>query len=557
MRSPRAAACACAAIVAAICFAVIFALPRDAFWIADNGNKALVAQRLVATQYRDFDFDQPGARFDPGGRYFPIDAPFRVLRDGKPSSVWLPAYPALAAPFYIVLGTPGLSVPAALSVAASAGLFVLWMAPVVGVVWAVFGGFALALATPLFFYGVTVWEHGVSVALTLGALLALSRPAPARFALAGFLIALGCAFRSEMALLGVALAIACWFARRRIVDPIWLALGALPAVAAILAFHLAAYGDPLGPHVTGSLLPVTGETQVSLRQWLRSAVALLTGYGSNGLEALAIAAFGAGAFAFGVLAALRDASGVRARICVALALAGWAFGLGRIVAADDPIAALNRYNGLSIQLPLVALAGCGFVCAWRDARFRSLRVALLGGAIFLGLGTVLGATTRLSSGIHWGPRFLLPAAPMIVALAIAASLRRSFGVLVVAGLVSSGAATWLLAQQLGESQRFGATLLAAPEPVVVTGHPLLAQQLAQIWERKPILLAQDPASMNALVQQLASRGAGAFALVVPPGGIRNAVPSGARCELRNENRGRHVGYFDLDVLACRIAPRRY
>jgi len=280
----------------------------------------------------------------------------------------------------------------------------------------------LAFATPLFFYGVTVWEHSIAVALCLGAWLSISRPTPARIALAGALVVLGCAFRTEVALMGLALAAACGLARRRAADLVALALGASPIAAALLAFHLAIYGDALGPHVSATLLAeaaAAGPARSALGSivgWARTATGLATGYGTSAVEALALGACGVGALALGVGSALRSEHHVARRgahLAVALALSAWAYAFIRIFIAADPLAVLNRYNGLLIQLPLAALAAVGAVRAWRDPELATIRPSLLASLLFVAIGIGLLATSRYSSGVHWGLRFLLPAFPAL------------------------------------------------------------------------------------------------------------------------------------------------
>ena len=43
------------------CLVVVYATPRDAFWIADCGNKALLAKRLLDTRYTALHLEYPGA----------------------------------------------------------------------------------------------------------------------------------------------------------------------------------------------------------------------------------------------------------------------------------------------------------------------------------------------------------------------------------------------------------------------------------------------------------------------------------------------------------------
>ena len=78
---------------------------------------------------------------------------------------------------------------------------VLWLAPVCGRRWALAAALALVFATPLFFYGVTLWEHSLTVAASLTAWLWLDRDSPARLFGAGCLLASACWLREEIALM--------------------------------------------------------------------------------------------------------------------------------------------------------------------------------------------------------------------------------------------------------------------------------------------------------------------------------------------------------------------
>ena len=177
MRGFAAAAAAGAGVLAA-CLAVIAATPGDAYWINDCGNKALVAERLLESGFRQADFAQPGRALDPEGRWFPIPPPFALRRGTEFVSAYPLAYPALAAPGLAVWGARGLRLPAALGAAAAAALLGACLAPVLGAAGALAAGLTLGLATPVFFYGVTVWEHAPALALALAGWLLLLQPKP-------------------------------------------------------------------------------------------------------------------------------------------------------------------------------------------------------------------------------------------------------------------------------------------------------------------------------------------------------------------------------------------
>ncbi|MCU0669543.1 MAG: hypothetical protein MUF70_09350 [Myxococcota bacterium] len=237
-------------------------------------------------------------------------------------------------------------------------------------------------------------------------------------------------------------------------------------------------------------------------------------------------------------------------------------GVSRLFGADDPIAALARYNGLLVHVPLTGLAGFGLIRAWHDPQLAPIRASLLASAIFLVLAIGFGAMTRYSSGIHWGPRFLLPAFPMLIVAAIlavqhAGALPRvAFSLLAIAGIVSSASGVWLLREQTREAQRLAESILAAPAAVLLTTHPLLPQQLAPIWDRKPMLLVREAEAVPRLLRGLEQGGVQEFLAAVPPETSPSTFATGARCRLYARQRGVRIAYLDVDLLTCTIAPAR-
>ena len=239
--------------VLAACLAVIAATPGDAYWINDCGNKALVAERLLESGFRQADFAQPGLSVDPEGRWFPIPPPFSLRRGAEFVSAYPLAYPALAAPGLAVWGARGLRLPAALGAAVAAALLAAWLAPVLGSAGALAAGLVLGLATPLLFYGVTVWEHAPATALALAGWILLSRPKPLAWCAAGALTGLACWLREEMALMVLAVIAAALLARAPLRRVAAFAACAAAPLAALALFNQAFYGDPRGGHVAANL----------------------------------------------------------------------------------------------------------------------------------------------------------------------------------------------------------------------------------------------------------------------------------------------------------------
>jgi hypothetical protein len=418
------------AIALLACLVVIYATPSDAYWICDCGNKALLAERLLETSYTDLNFDYPGASVDPDRTAFPIPSGFAVHRGEGFASAFPPAYSAVAAPFLGLLGPPGLRVPAALGVGACALLLVLWLSPSVGRWWAGAGGLVLALGTPLFFYGVTVWEHSITVALSLGAWVVLTRPSWPRLLCAGLLIGSASWFREELALMGLALACACYLRWRRLAALAVFAGGLIPPVAGLVAFNWSAYGNPSGPHITldavAALQSFTEDAPMLIGRQLGS---LLIGVGESGTEVVLLLSTAIGVPLAGWLA-MWLGRGVRLATGLVLTagLGTWILASTQILAADRPFSELIHYNGLMAQMPMFCASGIGLLWVWRDRDYTGLRIGVMAGSLFLLLVTVSTLASQRGFGLHWGPRVLMPALPAIVALAVAAARSTADGV---------------------------------------------------------------------------------------------------------------------------------
>jgi hypothetical protein len=540
----------------------VYATPRDAYWIVDCGNKALVAERLLASGFRDVAFDYPAAALDPTGEAFPIPYPFAWRRGDAFVSQYPLAYPAISVPFLALLGPAGLRWPAALGVAACAALFVLWTAPALGRGWAIFGGLALAFATPLLFYGAVVWEHSLCVALPLAAVVLLQRPSSWRAAAAGALLALAAALRAELILLAGTLAAALLGSARRAAPLLALALGALPVAALWLVSNAVAYGRPLGAHLGANVGVDAATAAAGALELLRRGAALLAGFGQGPLEAAALALGAFGALAGGALAFRREprSNGIAA-LLIAVGVSACALGSLRVAAARIPLLTLADYNGLLIRAPWFALAGLGAARLFREPSCRSLRLGSAAALGFLALALPLrvGLTQFETSGF-WGPRMLLPALPALLACALVALHgcapalgRAGAAALLAAGLVSSAVSIQLLNAQKLETRALQQLVVASPQPVVVTDHPALGQQLAGIWGAKPFLFAADPSDLARLAPRLAQRGVESFLLLQRARAGRRP-PQAAACLPAGRHRGRHVPVlYDLELYVCRPA----
>jgi len=429
-------------------------------------------------------------------------------------------------------------------------------------------GLAFALATPLFFYGATVWEHSVTLALVLATMLALGG-GRRHAALGGVLAGLATWLREEIVLFVLAVAIVEALRARSVRAALPFALGAaLPGIA-LAAFNVAVYGTPLGSHVAEALDPermlmIEGGEGLLARL---AALVAARGYGpgeSLGLLAAAGCAFGVGAAAQWRRRGLALALGV----ATAIALGGWALGFARIVRGPALIA-LVSHNGFLAQIPLIGLAGIGTVRAFRDERWQRLRPGIAAGLLFLVLGMALGLAMhrRFGMGLHVAPRKLLAALPALFALAVvaiharvAAAERRvaalAGALLLAAGLASSALAGWLLHHQKAEGAALQDWIRARPEPYLVSGDAMLTQVLTGLWHDKPTLFTPDVATLRPVVTAMREHGVTRFLVLASAATPVRDPTLGLSCRPVAQFRGDALGYWNTDILSCRLASQR-
>jgi 4-amino-4-deoxy-L-arabinose transferase-like glycosyltransferase len=542
--------------------AVVAATPGDAYWISDCGNKALVAKQLLETRFADASLEQAAVGSVPVERWFPIPRGFALRRGDSFVSAYPPLYSGLAAIGLSALGPHGLRLPSALGAAACSLFFVFWAGPMLGRAAATAGALVLGLATPLFFYGVTVWEHSLTVAAVVLACALLSQERVGRWASAGAAIGAACWLREELGLF--ALAVVAVAIVRRQSPRLVLAFAAGVAVlgAALLVFNVAYYGNPLGGHVLANLGSEAPESGPVSR--FTALPGLLGGVGHGPGER----------WAFSLLALVLPLAGAvlprRLRgsnsVALGLALAGlvvWGIAGWRMLSGERPLSELSAHNGLLLQWPMLVLVGLGARRLFEEPACRALHTGAVAGALFAamvlswGIAMPVAYGIQVGSGVHWGPRVLLPALPALVLFSLVAAhgrtsgVRAAWGALALAGVLSSVHATVFLAQQKTDGALFVERVRELEPRALVTSHSLLPQVLAALWDDKTWLLTRGAKSVLMASLALERGGEREFLQVVRAGNPSASWLPGVQCEVEFKHRGRGR-YFDLDVRRCRF-----
>jgi hypothetical protein len=461
-REPAPSILAPAVVLAAgVAFSLWLALqaPGDEFYSGDGGLKWLLARQLAGGEAAlDLRLDAPGwvrSLWDQG--LYPFGPPFAYRVDGAWMLSFPVAFPALTAPFLGLPGGLGLVALPLLALWAAWAAALAWLKRLrVGPLESALALSALVFATPLTLYGALYWEHTLAVAMAAWGLALAGppdTPSRGRDLAAGALLGLAGWVRPECLLLvalAVGLHLVVAFRSGRPAASLPLALGAGLAIAAFVAFNLAASGRPLGLHAE---------------------------------QVLSAGQDGASSFIDRL-----DA-------------------LVRLEVAYAPIAAFV------VVAPAV----------WRGCRGAvALRLAVLAVAFLWAVPAIVPN----AGGRQWGPRYLLPLAP-VLAVAAGAMLdgaRRSHAAPVrwvaVAALVAAcvpgivrnsiDGPVALAADRASRVRPAIDHVRASAPPVVAVAHHDIAMELAAVVAERPFVTVRDRSGFEALAAAARANGAARF-----------------------------------------------
>ena len=484
-------------------------LAPECVYSGDIGVQYVQAQALVNNGFGTLDIQYPGQFLDPERRFFPIRPPY-ILRAGDTTQ-------AICPPTSAVLQGAGVAV------AGFRGMIVYSLIAA-GVI---FYGvrrltppedqsrvlIALGLASPLWFYAVSGWQHAPSMALgTAGFVAAIAGTGPYAPLLAGLWTGIGAALRDETILLIPGIAVALWLRFRSVRPLLFLCAGAVAALAAAAAIDVWWFDRPAGAHLRHavhmlqSALRTTDEPNIDVpvlrpmtfRERYETVIWYwLFGYGNDPVIA---------AYVGGLIAALLLRWKLRSSVPILLwllaVLVPAAFDLWELVTAPKWLAGLHRVAPYLVFALLPPPPGS------RDATIvgRAAPIAL---AAYL-LIAFAGVDTTGGKGL--GPRLLLPLLPV---LAVAAIIRlgvylraaspvdrwtgRAGGALIAMSLVMHVyGTTYAYYMRNRDDAALVLSVAAARERVVVADDPHTAQLLFPLYYRKIIFLADTSESAAAL-----------------------------------------------------------
>ncbi len=519
-----------AVVLGAIYVATLLILPRDGFWINDNGCKFIQLQGLIKTGYKDFSIPWPGQSVDPAYTCNPLPPPFGHVIDGKLYATFSPVFPLLSSFFYRLLGNAGLyilpllggllTLPAVWLLAGrlSAGSSARRLAQPLAV-------FVVGLCTPLWFYSATFWEHMPAVCLIAWSVLCciyfVESDSTGRLAAAAALCGLAVYFRDELYLFGVVIVvISIVYSRQRRRDVLVFAAVFVLALLPLWAFQWFALGHPLGHHFrTGSLLDISVAQHVSSRWSVASLLLLNTD--QNTWLSVAIAA----PYVVLLLRCPRTRRCFLGRVIPVLSLIAILTGvviMARHLQAESPVWWLVHTNGLFATSPILLLAfirprqgdNDPDVEEGAGTRERLRRAVWLMVLLYI-IVYILLAPGIHSGGIHWGCRYLLPVFPLLGAMAAATigdwwtshHSRLSLGRLALCLTVALSIclqvySLTLLYRRKTFSAELNRVVAQRPERVIVASGWFLPQELACCFFDQQVFLINTQRAADRLISVL-------------------------------------------------------
>jgi len=484
-----------------------YAVPAEGRWIYDTALKTVQVRAIV--ERGSFDLAWPGREIDPDFEFGPIARGFHTRIGDELHAAYSPVFPLLSTPFVMAFGAQGYGVLPLLGAAltmfgvfrlarrvAGEDLCLAWLAAALSL-----------LATPLWFYAFTFWEHTLAVGFACFAveacLLFRERLDLANALRVGVLVALPIYLRPEHYLFAlVVLGFAAWPARHDLRVVVAMALAVVAALLPLWGFHVSQFGHPLGPHITSQPWGDVGFSQYLAE---RGAVASRLLFNLHATTALSLAV---GAPFYLLLVAQFTGWVERERgsmFVLASSLAGLlaaavvAYGYAD---AARPMNWMIAANGLFAGSPLLILAFLA-IQDENDGFTSARRVLLAIVVVYAALYTAFIPEVN-SRGIHWGNRFLLSVYPLLAVLA-AATIRELFEegrsrwparVAVVALVIATmGLQIYSLAM-LRERKVFVAALNQAVREsearVVASDTWFVPVDLSEVWFEKSLFLAPAP-----------------------------------------------------------------
>jgi hypothetical protein len=508
-RVPRALSAFAAAIfcglVAGYAALGLCVLQPEAVYSGDIGVKYVQAEAVARSKFTTLDIPYPGQFIDPARSFFPLRAPFVMTTGGTTQAIFPPMSAVFQALTVSVARFRGMVVLSLLAMAAILFAAALIAPPIDRAPVLV----ALGLASPLWFYGVTGWEHAPALAFATTAfahvVTSRARAAPL---IAGILLGTGSSLRDEVLLLLPGLVLLVWL-RDRSGKSLALVVGGtivpllFSAVVELWWFHRPAAAHLRhAVHFLQSALRLTDgpnpdvpvlHPMTRMERYTTVVLYWLIGYGTTTYIIGFVAGLGIALF----VRWLRQSSiGLVIWVMVIAAVAATDF--RELVTAPKFLAGLHRVSPYFVFALLPAPVSAARR-GWMPA------VVLFAAVVYL---LVAYAGVDTTGGKALGPRLLLPLLPLLAVTSVA-SIRAyvnagwrtdrfvGYGGVLLVAMSASMHLMGTIPAYVARNHDDASAVVAISESagrIVVADDPFTAQLLFPLYYRKIVFLADTPES---------------------------------------------------------------
>ncbi|HFQ93166.1 MAG TPA: hypothetical protein ENK32_04100 [Anaerolineae bacterium] len=503
-----------------------------AYFSSDVGLRFLQARELVANRWQTLAVTYPAQAFDPDLQFVPYYYAWSLL-DGRIYLNVSPFFPLALSFFYALTGPDSvIIVPVLGGVLAAAAVYVL--ARTAGLRRPLLALWLTVFATPLLFYSLELWDHSWAAAAAAWAVAAvavgLRRGTWLPVFWGGVAAGVGLGQRPEMYVFAIALGVGLLAVNWRRLPA--LAAGGLAGALPVWLLQWRWVGHPLGlamaPHLLGYGRPPTRPASfsgVTIPPILRVSrlLFLVNFHEPVTFAALLLAAAGIG---FIVLTVRVPHWQRPIGLWLGLVSIVTAYGLLLWYAGSNPI------PGLISVLPLIGLS---LVVAQGNGVYRLTFIVAI---VFVGL---MLAVWPAFGGAQWGSRYLLPAVPLFLFLAVFAweayaerlrgKMRRAWqttavGLLTLSVIVQLAG---LRAQWQRHQAEFAmrAAVSQLPAEMILTNSLFVPAQMASLPD-KHFMYTPDEAALAGALLLLAEGGARRVAFIpdgdLPPLPMPERIP---------------------------------
>jgi hypothetical protein len=479
-----------------------------AFFNSDTGLRFWQIRELVANNWQTFAISYPQHGLDPELEFIPLYCAYSVLNDNVYLNItyFLPLFVSF---FYAWLGIGGLAIVPTLSGLATV-LAIYKLAQLVELRRLYLILWSAILATPLLFYSIQLWDHGLAMACAswgvYGIAVGIQQQRWQPVAIAGLLTALGLGQRPEMYMmalaLGLVLMVITW---PRVRLTLAFIIGGVVGVLPIWWLQYQWIGHPLGilmTHVSGYGRPESfvfscGGQARSVQ--IGSFLLYIDARDIWSIVATILVISGLFLLLFWLRLPVLQTNTVVyiALISVTIGYSLWGWRLWHYTLV-----------GLITTFPLIGLS-LAYVDKQEDSSDHySIYQFVFWSAIVFIIGMI--AIWPAYGGKHFGARYLLPVYPLLLFLAFYAysayaskeGLRKPMEVvsatLLLLTIVLQLFGMRVFIRQTTENTQIQATIASLPAQIILTNHPFLPTMLYGL-EEQSFMYVRTEADLEELI----------------------------------------------------------